>query len=307
MENSQVIHKFDQYLFAKEKIMKKIHVGFLLSYDYAKLKHSIPPVYDVADHIFIAVDKDLRTWSGQNFEVDPAFFDWIKTFDAQNKITIYRDDFYDANISAIANDNRERHMLSLKMGIGNWLIQVDSDEYFLDFPKFVNDLRKYDHYLENPEKKQIQFSCFLINMYKYVDGGLLYVKVPTRGLMATNYPSYKVARNTRQRVIYTDNVLWHESLARTESEIEFKLKNWGHNDEVDIDSFMEKWRRVNKSNYKSMRGFFYIQPEKWNELDFVEGTTIDQITKNFDGKTLLPSGFYIWKKNFGQWFKHLFK
>ncbi len=287
--------------------MKKVHVGFLLSYDYIKLKNSIPPVYKEADEIFIAIDKEMRTWSGQNFTVEPGFYDWLKEIDVDRKITLYHDDFYVPELSAIENDNRERHMLSLKMGIGNWLIQVDSDEYFLDFKKFVADLRKYDYLLDNPENNKVQFACFLINMFKYTDDGLLYVKVPTRGIMATTFPNYRVARNTRERVIYTNNVLWHESLARDEKEIEFKLRNWGHNDEVDVDAFMKKWKSVNKSNYQSMRGFFYIQPEKWNELDFVSGKTIDEITDSFDGKKLLPSSFYILKKNFGQWFKHLLK
>lgn len=278
-----------------------------MSYDYEKLKNSIPPVYEEADAIFIAVDKDFRTWSGQTYKIDDSFFGWLKLYDTKNKITIYSDDFYISNLSAIENDNRERHMLSLKMGIGNWLIQIDSDEYFIDFKKFVTDLRKYDSFLNNPEKNQIQIGAFLINMYKYTDNGLLYVDKVTRGLMATNYPNYKVARNTRQRIIYTSNVLWHETLARTEEEIEFKLKNWGHNDEVDVDSFIKKWRSVNKNNFKSMRGFFYIQPKKWNELDYVMGNTIEEITRNFDAKKLLPSLFYIFKKNFGQWFKHLFK
>ncbi|MBF4472478.1 hypothetical protein [Flavobacterium sp. HJJ] len=287
--------------------MKKIHVGFLLSYDYDKLKNSIPLVYEESDAIFIAVDKDFRTWSGEIFDVDEKFFDWLKLYDVQNKVTIYRDDFYVSELSAIENDNRERHMLSLKMGIGNWLIQVDSDEYFINFKKFVADLRKYDSFLDNPEKNQIQIAAFLINMFKYTDDGLLYINKVTRGLMATNYPSYKVARNTRKRIIYTSNVIWHETLARTEEEIEFKLKNWGHNDEVNIVSFMNKWKLVNKTNYKKMRGFFYIEPEKWNKLDFIEGDSIDVIIKNFDGQKLIPSSFYILKKNFGQWFKYLFK
>jgi len=287
--------------------MKKIHVGFLFSYDYEKLKISIPLVYNDADAIFLAVDEKFRTWSGEIFEVDDQFFEWIKTFDTQNKITIYRDNFYMPELSAIENDNRERHMLSLKMGIGNWLIQVDSDEYFLDFKKFVKDLRKYDNFLDNPEKNRIQIAAFLINMFKYTDDGLLYVDKVTRGLMATNYPDYKVARNTRQRIIYTPNVLWHETLSRTSEEIEYKFKNWGHNDEVNVDAFMQKWKLVNKSNYKEMRGFFYIEPEKWNRLEFVSGNTINEIIKNFNGEKLVPSSFYIWKKSFGQWFKHLFK
>lgn len=287
--------------------MKKIHVGFLLSYDYELLKNSIPRVYDSADAIFIAVDKDLRTWSGQNFTVSDEFFEWLKNFDTKNKITIYRDDFYDSNLSAIENDNRERYMLSLKMGIGNWLIQVDSDEYFLDFKKFVADLRKYDKFLDNPEKNRIQIACYLINMYKYTDNGVLYVNKVTRGLMATNYPDYKIARHTRQRVIYTPNVLWHESLSRDEKAIEFKLRNWGHNVDVNVEEFMNKWKSVNKQNYQSMSNFFYMNPKKWKKLEFVEGNTIDEISKKFDGKKMIPSSVYMFRKNFNQWFKFLFR
>lgn len=287
--------------------MKKIHVGFLLSYDYELLKNSIPRVYGSADAIFIAVDKDLRTWSGQNFTVSDEFFEWLKNFDTKNKVTIYRDDFYDSNLSAIENDNRERHMLSLKMGIGNWLIQVDSDEYFLDFKKFVADLRKHDKFLDNPEKNRIQIACYLINMYKYTDNGVLYVNKVTRGLMATNYPDYKIARHTRQRVIYTPNVLWHESLSRDEKAIEFKLRNWGHNVDVNVEEFMNKWKSVNKQNYQSMSNFFYMNPKKWKNLEFVEGNTIDEISQNFDGKKMIPSSVYMFRKNFNQWFKFLFR
>ena len=118
--------------------MKKIQVGFLFSYDYEKLKISIPLVYDDADAIFIAVDEEYRTWSGEVFKVEDQFFEWLNQYDSQKKITIYRDNFYVPELSAIENDNRERHRLSLKMGIGNWLIQVDSDEYFIDFKKLIN-------------------------------------------------------------------------------------------------------------------------------------------------------------------------
>lgn len=287
--------------------MKKIHVGFLLSYDYEMLKNSIPRVYEYSDAIFIAIDIELRTWSGQNFTVSDEFFEWLKSFDIQNKITLYRDDFYDPNLTAIENDNRERHMLSLKMGIGNWLIQVDSDEYFLDFKKFVGYLRKHNSFLDNPENNRVQIACYLINMYKYTDNGLLYVNKVTRGLMATNYPDYKIARHTRQRVIYTPNILWHESLSRDEKAIEFKLRNWGHNVDVNVEVFMNKWKSVNKRNYQSMTNFFYMNPKKWKKLEFVEGNSIDEISKNFDGKKLIPSSLFIFRKNFNQWFKFLFR
>ncbi|TXD84964.1 hypothetical protein ESY86_04510 [Subsaximicrobium wynnwilliamsii] len=288
--------------------MKKIHVGFLLSYDYDKLKKSIPPVYKSADRIFIAMDKELRTWSGEYFTLDPSFFEWLKDFDSENKIEIYEDDFYVPELKAIENDNREREMLSKKMGIGNWLVQVDSDEYFFNFESFVKDLRKYDKYLDNPEKKNIQIAAFLINLYKYSDDGILYVKAPTRGVMATNYPNYKVARNTRKRIVYTQNLLLHESIARTEEELLLKFENWGHNIDIkDKDAFMEKWRTTNKSNYEQREDFFYIEPEKWKHLDYAQGKTLEEIAGNMDLKAIMPSKTFIAGKNFGQWFKFLFK
>ncbi|RSK40699.1 hypothetical protein [Mangrovimonas spongiae] len=288
--------------------MKNIHVGYLLSYDYEKLKYSIPPVYNEADKIFIAMDEKLRTWSGETFTVEESFFEWLEAFDVDNKITIYQDDFYVPELSAIENDNRERHMLSLRMGVGNWLVQVDSDEYFLDFKKFVDDLRKYDSYLENPKKNNIQIAAFLVNMYKYTDNGVLYVSEPTRGIMATNYPNYKVARNTRRRIVYTQNILMHECVARDEKELITKFDNWGHNVDIkDREAFMTKWRTTNKTNYKERKDFFYIEPEKWPELDFVAGTTLEELRENIMAKQVMPTKFYVWKKNFGQWFKFLFK
>ncbi len=288
--------------------MKKIHVGFLLSYDYEKLKKSIPPVYKAADHIFIAIDKDLRTWSGETFKVDDSFFNWLENFDIDNKITLYRDDFYDPNLKAIENDNRERHMLSLKMGIGNWLIQIDSDEYFLDFEKFVKDLKKYDRFLKKPKENNIQIALYSLNLYKYTDGGVLYVKKPTKAVVATNYPNYKVARVTRKRIIYTKNLLLHESIARDEEELLFKFDNWGHNTDMkDKKGFIEKWRTTNKSNYKEREDFFYIEPEKWKYLEFCEGENIYELKKNLDINKIIPSSIYIVAKNLGQYFKHLFK
>ena len=286
--------------------MKKIHVGFLLSYDYEKLKYSIPPVYKEADAIFIAMDKEQRTWSGKTFEIDPSFFQWIETFDVDKKITIYKDDFYVPELSAIQNDSRERHLLSLQMGIGNWLVQVDADEIFIDFSKFVNTLRKHDKYLDNPKQKPVQIAGFLINIYKYLEEGILYVDAPTKVLLATNYPNYKVARKSKEQVIYTDNVLLHECLSRTEEELRFKLENWGHNDEINT-SFFDKWRRADATNYKEIKDVFYLNPELWKDLGYFPSKDLEAIKELIKTKdNLQMKSSFLFKKNFGQWFKHLF-
>ncbi|WP_347372842.1 hypothetical protein [Aequorivita sp. Q41] len=287
---------------------KKIQVGFLLSYDYENLKKAIPPVYREADAIFIAEDMEYRTWSGEKFEVDQSFYDWIKQFDTEGKIQIYRDDFYIPELSAIENDTRERTMLSEKMGVGNWLIQVDADEYFIDFKKFVKTLRTYDSFLNNPEKTPVQIAGFLINMYKYTDDGLLYVDNPTKVLLATNYPKYTYARQNRKRIIYTDNLLMHECISRSEKELMTKLTNWGHSKDFDIEKYVEKWRSVNKENYKKKQDFFYLQPDGWKTLDYIDTKDLNEIKQQLNKNPKLhPSAIFLFKKNFGQYFKHLFK
>jgi hypothetical protein len=287
--------------------MKKIHVGFLLSYDYELLKIALPPVYKSSDRIFIAIDQDYLTWSGNKFTVEPSFFDWLKAFDVDDKIELYFDTFYVPNLTTTQMDTRERKMLSDKMGIGNWLIQIDSDEYFIDFEGFVKQIKKYDHYLDQPEKHKIQIAAFWVIIYKYTENGILYVDKPMKSIFATNYPNYKAFRRTNERVIYLDSLVLHESVSRTEEELRYKLKNWSHNTHVN-NSFLDKWLKVNESNYKEYSDFYYIEPSRWKTLDYFPTKNIEEINQLAQkSKNLRITKTYLFFKNFGQWFKFLFK
>lgn len=287
--------------------MKEIQVGFLMSYDYKLLKNSIPLVYREADAITIALDDNLRTWTGEKFEVEDNFFEWLKSFDTEKKISIYRDNFFDSSLTAMENEVKERKMLASKMGMGNWIIQLDSDEYFVDFKKFAEELRLRNEYLNNPGENQIQIAGYYINLYKYTDAGILYVSKPRNQKFATNYPSYVTGRNTNKQVIYIPVIVIHECLSRSEEEIRTKFTNWGHSHQVDIDGFLEKWRKIDHSNYDQFENFFYLEPEKWKKLDYVKGKTFTEISENLNYAALMPSKKHIMSKNFGQWFKFLFK
>jgi len=287
--------------------MKKIQVGFLVSYDYEKLKQSLPPVYAAADQIFLAIDKQCRTLTGNTFTIHDDFYKWLDALDVDKKITIYKDNFYMPELNPIDNDTRERTMLGEKMGIGNWLIQIDADEVFIDFERFVQHLRKYDHLLEQPHKNKVQFSGFLINIYKYLDSGLLYVNEATKFMVATNYPNYKRARNTKERVIYIPHYALHETLARDEKQLEFKLSNWGHRHEINAE-FFDKWKVADEHNYKELRDLFYLDPKIWKSLEFIPKNQMQNLTKIIQNNpSLAKTKFWLFKKNFGQWFKHLFK
>lgn len=287
--------------------MKKIQVGFLMSYDYEKLKNSIPPIYKEADSIFLALDENNNTWSGKKFEIKEIFFDWIEEFDTENKIQIYRDDFYNPKLLSMENEVIERKKLSEIMGAGNWLIQVDADEIFINFHKFIGELRKRDHYLDDPKKTPIQIGGFLVHLYKYTENGILYVNAPHKFMLATNYNNYKHGRQTKERIIYTNTILLHETLCRTEEELRFKIENWGHNVDVN-DTFLEKWLLVNENNYKEFKDFYFAEPERWKKLGYLHSHNHIELSRIAENdKEFTISKRYLFFKNLGQWFKHLFK
>ncbi|MBO3116194.1 hypothetical protein J4050_05510 [Winogradskyella sp. DF17] len=288
----------------------KIQVGFLVSYDYELLKNAIPQVYEYSDTIFLAVDINRKTWSGKPIEIADSFFDWVESFDVNDKIVIYEDDFSKPELTTMECEVRERKMLADQMGMGNWLIQLDADEYFINFKKFVGFLKAKNQLLKNPEINQVQIRPFHVTLYKKIDKGYLYVNEATKTFVATNYPDYRVGRKTKGRVIYTNSLILHECLSRKREDLVFKLSNWGHNIDIDLDGFMKKWDTVNETNYKEMTGFFYMEPMVWKHLDFIEGSTIKDVLNNFKGqkeKALYKSQFYLFKKNLGQFIKSVFK
>jgi hypothetical protein len=286
--------------------VSKIQVGFLVSYDFNLLKNAIPRVYEDADTIFLAIDKKRLTWNGALFSVDNSFFEWIKAFDVDHKIVIYEDDFYVSELSTMECEVRERMLLSEKMGLNNWCVQLDADEYFVDFKSFSDYLREQD-YLLQPKAKPVQIAVFLYNMFKKVDDGYLLVEAPTRVIVTTNQPNYRVGRKAKQQIIYKRHLVLHECLSRTEEELKLKLKNWGHNTQVN-NEFLNKWKTVNSKNYTSMEDFFYIEPEKWKRLIFIEGKNISELKHNLlKRKDVLPSELFVFGKNIAQYFKFLLK
>ncbi|MGL2993901.1 hypothetical protein [Flavobacterium sp. TSSA_36] len=285
----------------------KIQVGYLVSYDYELLKNSIPTIYNEADNVFLAIDINRRTWNGENYVIDDTFFEWIEAYDVEKKIVVYEDNFYVSNLTTMECEIRERKMLSEKMGIGNWLIQIDCDEYFVNFQHFVKELSKYNSYLEMPIRKPIQIAAFWLILYKYTTNGILYVDKPTKAIFATNSPNYTVGRRIKAQTIYLNSMILHESLSRTEEALRFKLQNWGHNSQINQE-FLNKWLIVDEDNYHQFEDFYYIEPERWKKLGFFPTKNMNEVKKWVESsKNLSISNTSLFFKNGGQWFKFLFK
>jgi hypothetical protein len=253
-------------------MIRPIKAGFLVSYDYELIKNSLPPVYEYADKIVLAVDKDGKTWSGNSFQIPDSFWQWIKEFDTQHKIEIYRDSFYVEGLTSVQNDTRERNMLGEYMGEGGWHVQIDADEYFTNFKAFVDFLHQLDK-----DKKPI--NCVYLEwltLYKRASKGYLIVKGNGGSTaLATTKPNYICCRiiDHERKILYPQRVL-HESWARTEKDALTKLINWSHNNDFDTAGYFNYWKAINKENYMFARDFHPYEPETWKELEYIEAYDI---------------------------------
>ncbi|MFB9108009.1 hypothetical protein [Flavobacterium gyeonganense] len=261
-----------------------IKVGYLVSYDYCFLLTSLKQLYNNVDRIYLAIDKDLKTWSGNDFELPQTFFDELKAFDSDNKIEYYFDSFYVPDFSPSMCETRERNMLAQRMGKG-WLIQLDVDEYIYDFEKVSHYLKKYWYLNLLPKKTPIVFRGKLITLFKKLPDGFLYIENNEKFPFITNVPKYIGARfNNNVRNHFTNIAAIHQSWARSENEISFKIKNWGHKDAFDTKNFLALWDSLNSTNYKDFRNIHPLVPEVWNELQFLQSDSIEEFIDKYSKK-----------------------
>ena len=268
-----------------------IKVGFCVAYDWDMLKKSIPCIYAQADIICLAIDKDRKSWSGNKFEFDnAAFYSFVKEIDVDKKIIIYEDCFSLPEMNARQNCNRHRMLIAEKMGTGGWHIQIDSDEYFLDFERFVTKLKKIN---SNPtgREKPINILGCLVPLIKKVDGGYLYVdfrnQIPETAPFATNKPDYQRARQNGHFNIFSPCYVIHETWARSSELLLFKINNWGHaSEELEEinwrNSYFNLWKSLDRYNYRFIHNFHPVKSETWPCLEFCEGNTIDELISNIN-------------------------
>jgi hypothetical protein len=274
-------------------VIEKIKVGICVAYDWYLLEHALPPIYKDADLICLSLDRNRRSWSGKDFTLDEnSFREFVRQHDPDGKIKIYEDDFSIAKISPAENEVRQRMLMASFMGTGGWHIQIDCDEYFLNFAGFV----EYLHSLSFRSDK-INVLCPLLTLFKKVDGGYLVInshdaKTTEYVPVATRYPHYEFGRKNGYFNIYTNYVLVHQSWARTPDEIVSKLRHWGHSKDFDPEKYTRFWQVLNASNFQTVSDFHPIEPKRWSSLRFVAAADETDLLKNLsEDKTMDRSRF----------------
>jgi hypothetical protein len=275
--------------------MALIKVGFLVSYDWHLLHNALPLVYAEADVMYLALDKKRLTWAGNPFSFDEkAFYAMLEHIDTEHKIKVYEDDFFVETLSPMQCEVRERNLLAKQMGEGGWHIQLDADEYFLNFKGFVSYLKKL-----NIAQKEINICAALLNLFKKTDTGILYIAHQNLDLIqiATNKPYYEYGRKNGYFNHVSPFFLLHDTWARSEEEIKQKITNWGHKNDFDTEKYFLFWKSLDENNYQEAKDFHPISPAIWQALKFVEGQGIAQVIEKFTNKSFPLSKFELFLKN----------
>jgi hypothetical protein len=285
--------------------MTEIKIIFLLAYDFELVKLSLPCVYNHADKILFSIDINRTSFAGNKYYFDENFINWIKEYDTESKITIYEDNFYQSNLTVMECETRQRQMSADYLGEGGWTIQLDVDEYFINFKSFVTFLETKSNYLIDPKNNRIAISSNWIVMYKQDENGFFMIKDSKFPLkIATNYPKYTIARNLHCKSIYTRSFMLHQSWARSIEEIETKVKNWSHASDIkNPTEYLEFYKSINIENYKSVIDFAPLKPKSiFKRLDYIPIKNANELITYFEKIDPKESSFYIFRKNFIQWF-----
>jgi hypothetical protein len=267
-----------------------IKVGFCVAYDWYLLKYSLPLIYEHADRICLSVDNERRSWSGVPYSWDEeGFRALIAEIDHKNKIEILEENYHLSELAPMANEVRQRNMIAEYFGPGGWHVQLDTDEFFLNFKGFI------DHLQTITTSRPVNVVCPWITLYKQTKEGFFYVQ-PGRFnkiefmQIATRLPAYEYGRRNGNFNIFTDFAILHLSWARSEEEIWEKINNWGHRDDFDIASYFEKWKNLSVSNYQEYADFHYRIPQCWPTIGFIGAEDLESLIEVGGKEVKLPIG-----------------
>lgn len=279
----------------------RIKIGYVVSYDYEMFFTSVKQVYNYADKIYVAIDKNHQTWSGNYFEIENDFFEEVKLFDVKKKIEFYFDDFYVPGLSPMECETRERNMLLKKMGKG-WLMQLDVDEYLYDFAKVRRFLKQHWYLTLFPKLTPIVFQGYFITLFKKLPDGYLYIENNEKFSFITNCKHYEGARanHSISNHLMRAKVI-HQSWARSEEQVFLKLSNWGHRDDFDTKRYFEFWKNLNADNYESFLNMHPQRPEMWDKLHYLPSSSIEDFIQSYAEKNkqvLTGIGFFQLVKAF---------
>jgi hypothetical protein len=256
-----------------------VKLGICVAYDWEFLQYSLPPVYDKADAICLSVDAENRSWTGNNFSFDNEGLEkLVKKLDKSGKIQILREPFYSPARTPIENECYQRKRMAEALGDADWIIQIDTDEIFINPDFFFSELKKYCGC-----KRSVNIHGLWINLIKQTPTGFIYSVLKTPPL-ATNDPVYEYGRTNGHFNIHSNSFIAHITWARPEEEVKYKLENWGHSHEFNGKSFLKIWQAMDEFNWRYIKDFHPMGKENIDRLYFLEARNLEEFVKTVNTK-----------------------
>lgn len=275
--------------------MAKIKVGYLLSYDYDMFLTSVMQLYNYVDKIVVGIDQDYLTWSGNKFEIADDFYINVRKFDTRNIIEFYFDKFFIPGLTPMECESRERNMVLQKLGRG-WKIQLDVDEYILDFSILKSYLKKYNYLTYFPVLTPVSLKAKLITLFKQDIDGFFFIKDKHHFPLITNLNENTFTRRNNKAFNHFFNLtVIHQSWARAQNEIREKVQNWGHRDDFDTLKYINFWQSISRNNYQKFKNFHPIKSTEWEELFYLEANSVESFLHKYResyAESLFPISSY---------------
>lgn len=276
-----------------------IKTGFCVAYDWRLLAISLPLIYDFSDQICLSIDKNRKGWSGEDFSFDNSGFqDLIRNIDTQKKISILEENFYRHSRTPMENEVNQRKRMAQMMGQGGWHIQLDCDEYFMNFGDFTAFLRNLK--LSKPDLTNI--CCPMITLFKKTDDGYLIIsgsisEKPEFVPVASTNPDYQYGRRNGYFNYLTKYIIIHQSWAHASIEVKTKLKHWGHVNDFNGMDYYKLWDSINAGNFRHFKNFHPIDPELWPNLKLVRVGNIPELMDYYRQNALKIDPVTLWISN----------
>jgi hypothetical protein len=240
----------------------------LAAYDYQDLIRSIGFYYAIADEIIIGLDADRVSWSGHRFEFDDGEFRRrLAAADPDGKIRVVEDNFHQFDLPA-RNDTHERNVLSTHCADGNWIVQIDADEYLINPGEFKAFLD------QAPPDALVHANWITVfktfgAKYLVIDTGRRFDATPPVAIRRKR--AYVSCREVGYSGIASPGVLLHMSYGRTRDGLQQKLRHWTHSGDFDTVKYLELWDSITLDNYREVRDFHPLGLSDWKGLKLIEG------------------------------------
>ena len=125
---------------------------------------------------------------------------------------------------------------------------------------------------------------------------------PTKVLLATNIQIHLCP--TKRKRIFIQTTFWCTNVFHVAKRIWWRNLPTGDIPGFDIEKYVEKWRSVNKDNYKEMQDFFYCSL-KLENLDYIDSKDMDEIKRSWTQNRSASLFIFSFQKEYWAIFKHL--